>query len=199
MCWRALSSEAAAEVTPRGIDGRSRHAGYGGISMRGWRRFLVATVGALSLVGAGGARGRLVDRVRFDDTGHRSGRCRGQRPPPQGGRLAVGHQFRQRRGQPPRPRLGRGDRIGARGGLEHWREPDWHVRGDRELPDPARHRQRQTASFPATVPGGDSTINTRVSLPHPCKKPEVFVGTVNATTGAFAWFAMSNADEEDDD
>src|SRR2546430_9295377 len=53
MCWRALWSEAAAEVTPRGIDGRSRHAGYGGTSMRGWRRFLVATVGALSLVGAG--------------------------------------------------------------------------------------------------------------------------------------------------
>ena len=50
------------------------------------------------------------------------------------------------------------------------------------------------------MPGGDSTISATVSLPHPCRSPEVFVGTVNASTGAFAWFAMSNpGDEEDDD
>jgi hypothetical protein len=56
-----------------------------------------------------------------------------------------------------------------------------------------------TASFPATMPGGDSTINARVRLPHPCRSPEVFVGTVNPITGAFAWFAMSNAENDEDD
>src|SRR5436190_18801515 len=53
MSSRAPSSEADAEVTPLGIDGSSRHAGYGGSSMRSWRRLLVATVGGLRLVGAG--------------------------------------------------------------------------------------------------------------------------------------------------
>lgn len=54
-----------------------------------------------------------------------------------------------------------------------------------------------TGLFPATSTG-DATINAKVMLPHPCKDPEVFVGTTNATTGAFAWFAMSNAEGDDD-
>ncbi|HXJ49313.1 MAG TPA: hypothetical protein VNF91_09120 [Candidatus Acidoferrum sp.] len=55
-----------------------------------------------------------------------------------------------------------------------------------------------TGLFPATSTG-DATISANVMLPHPCRHPEVFVGTTNATTGAFAWFAMSNAEEEGDD
>ena len=54
-----------------------------------------------------------------------------------------------------------------------------------------------TGLFPASMPGGDSTINATVALPHPCKDPLVFVGTTNATTGAFAWFAMSNSEGDD--
>ncbi len=53
-----------------------------------------------------------------------------------------------------------------------------------------------TGPFAATRPGGDATINATVSLPHPCKHPEVFVGTIN-TAGAFVWFAMSNAEDDD--
>ena len=54
-----------------------------------------------------------------------------------------------------------------------------------------------TGSAPATT-AGDSTIDGTVSLPHPCKSPEVFVGLTRAN-GTFAWFAMSNAEEEDED
>lgn len=50
-----------------------------------------------------------------------------------------------------------------------------------------------TRLFPASSTG-DSTIVDTVSLPHPCKQPIVFVG---APSGA--WFAMSNAEEEDAD
>jgi hypothetical protein len=53
-----------------------------------------------------------------------------------------------------------------------------------------------TASFPATA-SGDSTINGKVNLPHPCKHPIVFVGVTRAN-GTFAWFAMSDSEEDDD-
>ena len=56
-----------------------------------------------------------------------------------------------------------------------------------------------TGLFPASVPGGDSAINATVALPHPCKDPLVFVGTTNAATGAFAWFAMSNSEGDEGD
>lgn len=55
-----------------------------------------------------------------------------------------------------------------------------------------------TGPFTATKPGGDATINATVTLPQPCKHPEVFVGTVN-NSGTFVWFAMSNLEEEDGD
>ncbi len=55
-----------------------------------------------------------------------------------------------------------------------------------------------TGLFPASSTG-DSTINAKVALPHRCKEPEVFVGTTNATTGAFAWFAMSNSEGDEGD
>jgi len=55
-----------------------------------------------------------------------------------------------------------------------------------------------TGSFPASTTG-DATINTKVVLPRRCHDPEVFVGTTNATTGAFAWFAESNVNFEERD
>lgn len=49
-----------------------------------------------------------------------------------------------------------------------------------------------TASVP-TTPTGDATIDAHVALPHPCKSPEVFVG---ATVGGhFRWFAVSNSED----
>ena len=51
-----------------------------------------------------------------------------------------------------------------------------------------------TGLVPATLTG-DATINTKVVLPRRCKDPEVFVGTTNATTGVFVWFAESNAED----
>lgn len=53
-----------------------------------------------------------------------------------------------------------------------------------------------TGSF-ATGPSGDVTITATVALPHPCKDAEVFVGFTNPSTGAFAWFAESNAEGDD--
>jgi len=50
-----------------------------------------------------------------------------------------------------------------------------------------------TGLFAAT-PAGDSTIDDTVSLPHPCWDPIVFVGNAGG-----AWFAMSNANERDED
>jgi hypothetical protein len=47
-----------------------------------------------------------------------------------------------------------------------------------------------TASV-ATNPAGDATIDTTVSLPHPCTRAIVFV-----TSPGGAWFAMSNGDSE---
>ena len=52
-----------------------------------------------------------------------------------------------------------------------------------------------TTSFPATTTG-DATIAATVSLPHPCKSPEVFVGAF--VGGQFRWFAVSNAEEDED-
>lgn len=51
-----------------------------------------------------------------------------------------------------------------------------------------------TGPFAANA-AGDSTINATVALPHPCKSPEVFVGTISSKTGAFVWFAHSNSDD----
>lgn len=53
-----------------------------------------------------------------------------------------------------------------------------------------------TGLFPASVPGGDSTIETHVNLPQTCSSPEVFVGTTTPT-GVFVWFARSNSEDGD--
>ena len=54
-----------------------------------------------------------------------------------------------------------------------------------------------TGLFPAS-PAGDSTIKAKVALPSGCMSPEVFVGTTNAATGAFVWFAESNSEDGED-
>ena len=41
-------------------------------------------------------------------------------------------------------------------------------------------------------PAGDATIDGTVTLPHPCKDPILFV-----TSPGGAWFAMSNAEDEE--
>jgi len=55
---------------------------------------------------------------------------------------------------------------------------------------------KTTGPFPANA-AGDSTINATVTLPHPCKNPEVFVGLTRAT-GEFVWFAQSAGEEDED-
>jgi hypothetical protein len=52
-----------------------------------------------------------------------------------------------------------------------------------------------TGLFPAST-AGDSTIDTTIAVPHPCKSPEVFVGAVLG--GQFRWFAVSNLSENDE-
>jgi hypothetical protein len=57
----------------------------------------------------------------------------------------------------------------------------------------------QTGGFSATTTG-DSTIDATVDLPHPCTTPEVFVGgLITTSTGqvVFRWFAVSNGDLAD--
>lgn len=52
-----------------------------------------------------------------------------------------------------------------------------------------------TTGFPASS-AGDATIHARVALPQDCGSPEVFVGAMFG--GQFRWFAVSNAEEDDD-
>lgn len=51
----------------------------------------------------------------------------------------------------------------------------------------------------ATNAAGDATIEGSVALPHPCKDPIVFVvNGAESAGGGFAWFAKSNAEEDED-
>lgn len=51
-----------------------------------------------------------------------------------------------------------------------------------------------TTGAPAST-AGDSTINAKVDLPRHCKHPEVFVG--GSPRGSFIWFAVSNTEDDD--
>jgi hypothetical protein len=172
--------------------------------MTGWRRLVVAGVGALSLMGAGTVSvaahegGSLIE---FDSMTPVTGAAVG----------TVNDRLLKGGGLPWAIASGRGE-VSRQGrvsvhvtglvlaaGSNIGKNPIGTFAVTVSCLTPHRIVNVTTASFPATVPGGNSRINARVNLPHPCKKPEVFVGTVNATTGAFAWFAMSNADDEDDD
>jgi hypothetical protein len=64
------------------------------------------------------------------------------------------------------------------------------------------HGVANVTTGPATTgPAGNATIDAKVALPRPCKDPIVFVvnGTAAANGSGFAWFAMSNAEEEGED
>lgn len=56
----------------------------------------------------------------------------------------------------------------------------------------------QTGGVPANT-AGDATINTTIDLPHPCTTPEVFVGGLITTPAGivFRWFAVSDGDFAD--
>jgi len=150
--------------------------------MRGWRRFLVATVGALSLVGAGSVSvsahegGSLIE---FDSMTPVTGAAV----------AAVNDRLLKGGGLPWAISSGSGE-VSRHGhvsvevtglvlaaGSNIGTNPIGTFAVTVSCLTPHGIVNVRTASFPATVPGGDSTINTRVSLPHPCKKPEVFVGT----------------------
>jgi hypothetical protein len=172
--------------------------------MTGWRRFVVAGVGALSLVGAGSvsvAAHEGGDLIEFDSMTPVTGAAVGtvnDRGLKGGGlpwMIASGSGDVSRRGHVEVEVTGLVLAAGANIG----KNPIPTFAATVSCLTPHGVVNVTTASFPATVPGGDSTINARVRLPHPCKSPEVFVGTVNATTGAFAWFAQSNAENDEDD
>ena len=173
--------------------------------MRTWRTFLVAAVGALSLVGAGSVTAAAHEGggtlIEFDSMTPITGAAVG----------AVNDRGLKGGGLPWEITSGRGE-VSRKG------EVSVRVKGlvlaaganTGKNPIPffaatvscLTHQgivNVTTPLSPASVPGGDSTIRAHVTLPHRCKSPEVFVGTVNGATGAFAWFAMSNAEEEDDD
>jgi hypothetical protein len=48
---------------------------------------------------------------------------------------------------------------------------------------------RTTANFKASMPGGNAFIHQRLSLPHPCAAPDVFVTSPNGG----AWFAITGS------
>lgn len=167
-----------------------------------WRRFLVASVGALSLLGAGtvgvgASEGTLIE---FDSMTPITGPAVG----------AVNDRGIKGGGLPWAITAGSGevDRQGnvsvqvtglvLAAGANTGKNPIPFFAATVSCLGPNGVTNVRTALFAATVPGGDSTINGSVDLPHPCKSPEVFVGAVNAT-GAFVWFAVSNAEDEGDD
>jgi hypothetical protein len=163
--------------------------------MASWRRFLVAAVGALSLVGAGtasvGADGRGDRVISFDSMTAVTGSAVG----------AVNDRGIKGGGLPWVITSGTGsvDRQGdvsvSVKGLIIVVPP---VNGHNPVPffkatvsciTPDGVVNVSTGNFPAS-PAGDSTIKATVDLPHPCKDPIVFVA---APTGQ--WFAESNGDD----
>ena len=162
--------------------------------MPAWRRFLVAAVGALSLVGAGtvsvGADGRGDSLVSFDSMTAVTGSAVG----------AVNDRGIKGGGLPWVITSGTGL-------VDHQGDVLVTVKGlvipplgnINPVPSfkaivscitPGGVVNVSTGNFPASM-AGDSTINGHVDLPHPCKEPIVFV-----TSPGGAWFAMSNADDD---
>lgn len=162
--------------------------------MPAWRRFLVAAVGALSLVGAGtvsvGADGRGDSLVSFDSMTAVTGSAVG----------AVNDRGIKGGGLPWVITSGTGS-------VDHQGDVLVTVKGlvipplgnINPVPSfkaivscitPGGVVNVSTGNFPASM-AGDSTINGHVDLPHPCKEPIVFV-----TSPGGAWFAMSNADDD---
>ena len=165
-----------------------------------WRRFLVAGIGALSLLGAGTAgvgasEGTLIE---FDSmtpvTGTDVGTVndRGIRGGGLPWAITSGSGEVDRQGNIEVQVTGLVLAAGANTG----KNPIPFFAATVSCLTPGGVVNVRTGLAPATVPGGDSTIDAHVDLPHPCKSPQVFVGAVTAT-GAFIWFARSNAEDDD--
>ena len=169
--------------------------------MANFRRLLVAAVGALGLVGAGtlsvaAHEGRTL--VEFDSMTPVTGSAVG----------AVNDRGIKGGGLPWMISSGRGE-VDREGHLSvtvkgliivvppvNGINPVANFSATVSCLTPHGIKNVTTGLFPASVTG-DATINTKVALPRRCKDPEVFVGTTNAKTGVFAWFAESNAEDRD--
>jgi len=166
--------------------------------MAGWRRFLVAGIGALSLVGAGtisvAADGRGDRLIEFDSMTPITGSAVG----------AVNDRGITGGGAPWSIVSGSGS-VDRQGDVSVTvtglivaplgRNPIGTFEAVVSCVTPHGIVNVETSGFAATMPGGDSTINAKVALPHPCKDPEVFVG--GSPRGTFIWFARSNAEDDD--
>ena len=163
-----------------------------------WRRFLVAAIGALSLVGAGTAPASAEDTlIEFDSITPVTG-------------SAVGH-LNDRNimggGLPWVITSGSGE-VDRQGNVEievkgliipasagFGFNPAPKFQAVVSCLGPSGVVNVKSAAFPASR-AGDSEFETTVALPHPCNKPEVFVGTTLGS-GVFVWFARSNVEDED--
>jgi hypothetical protein len=171
------------------------------LAMANFRRLLVAAVGALGLVGAGtlsvaAHEGRTL--VEFDSMTPVTGSAVG----------AVNDRGIKGGGLPWVISSGRGE-VDREGHLSvtvkgliivvapvNGKNPVATFSATVSCLTPHGIMNVTTVSFPASTTG-NATINTKVVLPRRCHDPEVFVGTTNPTTGAFAWFAESNGEERD--
>jgi len=167
--------------------------------MRAFRKLLVGTIGALSLVGLGSASvGAHSDTLlEFNSMSPVTGAAVG----------AVNDRGLTGGGLPWVIKSGRGEVDGDG-------QVSARVKGLIIVVAPVNGKN-PIANFSATVscitPGGivnvtsglfpasstgNSKIKATVTLPSRCDKPELFVGTTTKT-GAFVWFAESNAEDED--
>ena len=160
------------------------------------RTFLVATVGGLSLVAAGASTAAAHDGgslVEFDSMTPVTGAAVG----------AVNDRGIKGGGLPWVITSGRGE-VDRRGHVEvtvrglvlaagplAGTNPITSFKATVSCITPGGVVNVTTGLFPASSTG-DSTIVDTVNLPHPCKQPIVFVGSPGG-----AWFAMSNAEDED--
>jgi|SRR5690242_11019613 len=154
-----------------------------------WRKLLVGAVGALSLLGAAaapvGADGRGDRLITFDSMTTVGNPPTTERTIPGGGAAwsitsATGSVDRQ------------GDVSVTVHGLivtVLGRNPIGTFEAVVSCVTPDGVMNVETGGAAASMTG-DSTINTTVDLPHPCKDPVVFVG--GSPRGSFLWFAKTN-------
>lgn len=169
--------------------------------MTHWRRLLVAGVGALSLVGAGTVSAAADEGggtlIEFDSMTPVTGTAVG----------TVNDRGIRGGGLPWAITSGSGE-VDRRGNVEievtglvipplNGTNPVPFFSATVSCLTPGGVVNVTTGLFPATRPGGNSTIDAHVNLPQPCNSPEVFVGTTT-TTGVFLWFARSNPEDEVD-
>jgi hypothetical protein len=166
--------------------------------MSGWRRFLVAGLGAMSLVAAGTSSAAAGDGNRllsfgtmtpvtggavntFNDRGIKGGGLPW--------RITSGSGFVDHQGHVSVTVSGLVLDAGANAG----KNPITQFKATLSCLTPHGIVNVSTGLFAADL-AGNSTINDTIKLPHPCKQPILFVGNAGG-----AWFAMSNANPRDED